>query len=143
MPTREGSLAALKWALRNQGIAAAIPYMRDTDQLEMNIRAMTEPLTPPEEKLLVARSEEIRPLYCRMCYECKGQCPKGVPVTDELRFLAYNDFYGDFHQAQRNFMTLAREVRSVRCSDCSTCSVECPNGVHVQERLVRAQELLA
>ena len=143
MPTREGSLAALKWALRNRGIAAAIPYMRDTDQLEMNIRAMTEPLTPPEEKLLVARSEEIRPLYCRMCYQCKGQCPKGVPVTDELRFLAYNDFYGDFHQAQRNFMTLAREVRNVRCGDCSICAVQCPNGVHVHERLVRAQQLLA
>jgi len=117
--------------------------MRDTDQLEMNIRAMTEPLTPPEEKLLVARSEEIRPLYCRMCYQCKGQCPKGVPVTDELRFLAYNDFYGDFHQAQRNFMTLAREVRNVRCGDCSTCAVQCPNGVHVHERLIRAQGLLA
>ncbi len=106
-------------------------------------RAMAEPLTPPEEKLLVARSEEIRPLYCRMCYQCTGQCPKGVPVTDELRFLAYNDFYGDFHQAQRNFMTLAREVRNVRCSDCSTCAVECPNGVHAHERLIRAQELLA
>jgi len=143
MPTPEGSLAALKWALKNPGIAAAIPYMRDIDQLEMNVRAMTEPLAPAEEKLLVARSEEIRPLYCRMCYECKGQCPKGVPVTDELRYLAYNDFYGDFHQAQRNFMALPREIRNVQCSDCSTCAIQCPNGVRVQERLIRAQELLA
>jgi hypothetical protein len=143
MPTKEGSLAALKWALRNPGITAAIPFMRDEEQLAMNVRAMTEPLTPDEEKLLVARSEEIRPLYCRMCYQCKGKCPKGVPVTDELRFLAYNDFYGDFHQARENFMKLPREIRSVSCGDCSSCSIDCPNGVRVQQRLIRAQELLA
>jgi predicted aldo/keto reductase-like oxidoreductase len=143
MPTKEGSLAALKWVFKNPGIAAAIPYMRDTEQLEMNIRAMTEPLTSQEEKLLVARSEEIRPLYCRMCYECKGQCPKGVPVTDELRFLAYNDFYGDFHQARASFMELPRAIRNVRCSDCSSCAIQCPNGVRVRDRLIRAQDLLA
>ncbi len=109
----------------------------------MNVRAMTESLTPEEEKLLVARSEEIRPLYCRMCYQCKGHCPKGLPVTDMLRFLAYNDFYGDFHQARENFVRLPREIRKVSCGDCSHCAIDCPNGVRVQERLIRAQELLA
>ncbi len=143
MPTQEGSVAALKWALRNPGITAAIPFMKDEEQLAMNVRAMTEPLTPEEEKLLVARSEEIRPLYCRMCYQCKGLCPKGLPVTDMLRFLAYNDFYGDFHQARENFMRLPREIRKVSCADCPSCAIECPNGVRVQERLIRAQELLA
>ena len=72
----------------------------------MNFRAMTEPYTPQDEKMLYARNEEIRPLYCRMCYECKGKCPNGVPVTDELRFLAYNDFGGSFQQARGNFMQL-------------------------------------
>jgi predicted aldo/keto reductase-like oxidoreductase len=143
MPTKEGSLAALKWALRNPGIAVAIPFMRDEEQLAMNVRAMTESLTPEEEKLLVARSEEIRALYCRMCYQCKGQCPQGLPVTDMLRFLAYNDFYGDFHQARENFMRLPREVRNVSCQDCSSCAIDCPNGVQVRDRLIRAQQLLA
>ncbi len=143
MATKEGALAALKWALKKPGIAAAIPYMRDEDQLLMNLRAMTEPLTADEEKLLVARSEEIRPLYCRMCYECKGQCPQGLPVTDQLRYLAYNDFYGDFDQARNNFLRQPRALRNVRCEDCSECAVKCPNGVRVRERLMRAQELLA
>jgi len=124
MPTKEGSL-------------------RDEEQLAMNIRAMTEPLTSDEEKLLVARSEEIRSLYCRMCYQCKGRCPNGLPVTDMLRFLAYNDFYGDFRQARENFMRLPREIRNVSCGDCSSCAIDCPNGVKVQERLIRAQDLLA
>jgi predicted aldo/keto reductase-like oxidoreductase len=31
----------------------------------------------------------------------------------------------------------------VRCSDCATCAVRCPNHVAVAARLTRAQELLA
>jgi predicted aldo/keto reductase-like oxidoreductase len=139
----EGPLAAVKWVLKNPLFATSIPNMADVDQLEMNFRAMTEPYTAADEKMLFARSEEIRPYYCRMCYSCKGQCPKGVPVPDELRFLAYNDFCGDLHQARTNFMDLPREIRGVRCTDCDACSVRCPNGVHVRNRLIRAQELLA
>jgi predicted aldo/keto reductase-like oxidoreductase len=139
----EAPLAAVKWALKNPAIAVTIPYMANTDQLEMNVRAMTESYTPGDDKLLFAKSEEIRPYYCRMCYECKGQCPKGMPVPDVLRFLAYNDFCGDFRQAQGNFRSLPREIRNVRCNDCSSCSIQCPNGVHVQDRLIRAQDLLA
>jgi aryl-alcohol dehydrogenase-like predicted oxidoreductase len=139
----DAPLAAVKWALKNPAIAVTIPYMANTDQLEMNVRAMTESYTPGDDKLLYAKSEEIRPYYCRMCYECKGQCPKGMPVPDVLRFLAYNDFSGDFRQARENFKSLPREIRNVSCSDCSSCSIQCPNGVHVQDRLIRAQDLLA
>jgi aryl-alcohol dehydrogenase-like predicted oxidoreductase len=140
---REGPLAAIKWVLLNPAISTTVPYVKNIAELEMNVRAMNETYTPQDEKMLYTRNEEIRPLYCRMCYECKGICPKGVPVTDELRFLAYNDFGGDFHQAQENFRRLPEEIRSVRCSDCSSCEIHCPNGVHVRARLIRAQELLA
>jgi predicted aldo/keto reductase-like oxidoreductase len=139
----DAPLAAVKWALKNPAIAVTIPHMANNDQVEMNVRAMTESYTPADEKLLYAKSEEIRPYYCRMCYECKGQCPKGMPVTDVLRFLAYNDFSGNFRQARLNFQSLPREIRNVSCSDCSSCSIQCPNGVHVQDRLIRAQDLLA
>ena len=138
----EAALAAVKWALKNPAIAVTIPFMADNDQVEMNVRAMTESYTPADDKLLYAKSEEIRPYYCRMCYECKGQCPRGVPVPDVLRFLAYNDFCGDFRQARENFRSLPREIRNVSCNDCSSCSIRCPNGVRVQDRLIRAQDLL-
>lgn len=141
--TGEGPLAGIKWVLQNPAIGTTVPHMKTIAELEMNFRAMSEPYTPKDEKLLYVMNEKIRPDYCRMCYECKGQCPKGVPVTDVLRFLAYNDFCGNYHQAVANFRGLEREVRDVRCSDCSSCAIRCPNGVHVQDRLVRAQQLLA
>ena len=139
----EGPLAGIKWVLSNPAIGTTVPFMQTIPELEMNFRAMSEPYTPKDEKLLYVLNEQIRPMYCRMCYECKGQCPKGVPVTDVLRFLAYNDFAGNYHQAVANFRGLGREIRDVRCNDCSECAIKCPNGVHVQERLRRAQELLA
>ncbi len=139
----EGPLAAVKWALLNPDISTTVPYAKNMAEVEMNFRAMTEPYTLQDEKLLYSRNEQIRPLYCRMCYECKGKCPKGVPVTDELRYLAYNDFAGDFRQARCNFTQLPQKIRNVKCSDCSSCAVRCPNGVAVQTRLIRAQELLA
>jgi predicted aldo/keto reductase-like oxidoreductase len=138
----DGPLAGIKWVLTNPAIGTTVPFMQRMSDLEMNIRAMSEPFTPADEKLLYVMNEQIRPLYCRMCYQCKGQCPKGMPVTDVLRFLAYNDFAGNYHQALANFRGLGKEIRDVRCGDCSECAIKCPNGVHVQDRLIRAQELL-
>ena len=141
--TSEGCVAAIKWVLKNPRIGTTVPHHGDLSQLEMNVRAMSESYTPADEKLLYVRNEQNRPFYCRMCYECNGQCPKGVPVTDELRFLAYNDFGRDIHQARRSFLELPQEIRDVRCRDCSDCAIQCRNGVRVQERLIRAQGLLA
>jgi uncharacterized protein len=141
--SNEGGLAAIKWVLRNPGISTTVPWSETMEELEINFRAMTEEYTPADEKILFARNEQIRELYCRMCFQCKGKCPKGVPVADELRFLAYNDFKGNFHEARESFWNLPREIRNIRCSDCSSCAIHCPNGVKVHERLIRAQELLA
>ena len=139
----EGPLAAIKWVLTNPAVSTTVPYMKNVSEVEMNIRAMTEPYTPQDEKMLYARAQEIRSLYCRMCYQCKGKCPKDIPVTDMMRFLAYNDFGNNFYQARNNFRLLPKEIQEIRCSDCASCAVHCPNGVDVQTRLIRAQQILA
>jgi predicted aldo/keto reductase-like oxidoreductase len=141
--TGEGALAGIKWVLTNPGIGTTVPHMRTIEELEMNFRAMSEPYTAEDEQLLYVLNEQIRPSYCRMCYECEGKCPKGLPAADVLRFLAYHDFCGNYHQAAMSFQGLPKEIRDIRCSDCSSCVIQCPNGVHVQDRLIRAQALLA
>jgi aryl-alcohol dehydrogenase-like predicted oxidoreductase len=141
--SNEGGLAAIKWVLRNPNISTTVPWSETMEELEINFRAMAEEFTPADEKILFARNEQIRELYCRMCFQCKGKCPKGVPVADELRFLAYNDFKGNYPEAHESFRNLPEEIRSIRCRDCSSCAVQCPNGVKVHERLIRAQDLLA
>ncbi len=141
---REGAmLAALKWVLKDPNVQTTIPSMTDMDQLDENLKAMAQPFTDGDQKLLAEQLEYIRPLYCRMCGECNGACPKGLPVSDMVRFLSYADGYGEYPLGRESFMFLPKEIRDVRCDLCPTCSVRCPNGVRVAERLSRAQEVFA
>jgi len=136
-------VAAIKWALRNESVDTAIVCMTSHDQFEENVRAMAEPYTDKDERLLTAQLAEIGPKYCRMCGACGSVCSKGVPVPDVLRFLTYAEGYGQFALARERFLELPRAVREIRCSDCVSCSVRCAYQVSVRDRLIRAQEVLA
>jgi predicted aldo/keto reductase-like oxidoreductase len=142
--TRQGApLAALKWVLKNPNIDTMIPSIVDNEQLDENISAMNTPFSAADGKLLAQRLEEIRPLYCRMCGHCEGQCAQGLPVADVLRFLMYAEGYGQFALGREHFKTLPAELADVRCASCTNCTVECPNGVQVSARLHQAQQLFA
>jgi predicted aldo/keto reductase-like oxidoreductase len=112
-------------------------------QLDENIRAMAEPFAPADEQKLVARLERLRPDYCSMCGQCEGTCPKGLPVADVLRYLTYAEGYGQFGLGREQFLAMPAALRDVRCSDCESCAVRCPQGVEVARRVGRAQELFA
>ena len=136
-------VAAIRWALRNESVDTAIVCMTDHDQLDENLRAMAEPYTEKDEKLLTAQLARIGPSYCRMCGSCGGACDKGIPVADVLRFLTYAEGYGQFALARERFLQVPRPARDVRCRDCASCSFKCAYGVAVRDRLTHAQEMFA
>ncbi len=136
-------LAALKYVLRNRSVDTAIIGITDFDELDEDLRAMSEPFTAEDGALLALESERIGPLYCRACGACSGTCAQGVRVADTLRHLMYADGYGQFAMARQAWLDQPEDARSVRCADCRECSVRCPNGVHVQANLIRAQRLFA
>jgi hypothetical protein len=133
--------AALKWVIKNPSISTTVPSMTDNDQLDQNFSAMAQPFTDADQQILSARLEEITPYYCRTCGECAGQCPKGLPVSDMVRFVMYADGYGQFPLGREHFQRLSAEHQAVRCGDCDTCPVHCPHGVQVAQQMARAQEL--
>jgi hypothetical protein len=136
-------VAAIKWALKNESVDTAIVCMTNHEELDENLRAMTEPYTEKDEDLLTARLASIGPSYCRMCGSCGGVCEKGVPVPDVLRFLTYAEGYGQFALARERFLEMPQPAREVRCRDCTSCSFRCAHGVAVRDRLTYAQEVLA
>ncbi len=142
--SREGAmLSALKWVLKNPNIHTTIPSMTDMDHLDENLKSMAHPFSDADQKLLAKQLEFIAPMYCRMCGECNGTCAKGLPVADVLRYLTYAEGYGQFALGRENYLTLPRQQAAVRCGDCEGCTVECPHGVRVSDRMARAQELFA
>ncbi len=141
---RPGAMAAaLRWVTRNPNVHTTVPSMTDMDQLDENIRAGTMPFTPDDGKILAWHREEIRPYFCNLCGQCDGSCRQGLPVRDVLRFAMYAEGYGQFALGRERFRELPAEHLSARCEDCAGCTVECPHGVRVAERMIRAQELFA
>jgi aryl-alcohol dehydrogenase-like predicted oxidoreductase len=139
-----GAMAAvLRWVTRNPNVHTTIPSMTDMDQLEENVKAGTEAFSAEDAKLLALRRELIRPYYCNMCGQCDGTCRKGLPVADVLRFVTYAEGYGQFALGRERFLEMEGGAVQVRCGDCSGCTVQCPHGVQVASRLIRAQELFA
>ena len=139
---RPGAMAAaLRWVLKNPDISTTIPSMTDMDQFEDNFKCMPARFSAEDDKVLTAHLEDISPVYCRMCSLCAGTCRRGLPVSDLLRIVTYADGYGQFSLGRERYRELPEDVTTVRCGDCSSCTVECPHGVHVAERISLAQEL--
>ena len=57
--------------------------------------------------------------------------------------LTYADGYGQFGLGRERFLEMDEAHTSVRCGSCPGCTVQCPYGVKVAERLIRAQDLFA
>jgi predicted aldo/keto reductase-like oxidoreductase len=123
--------------------ASALVGMMSMEEVEEDVAAVQRPFSTEDEKVLTARREWLRPVYCRMCGACDGACPRGVPVSEELRCLMYAEGYGQFPSARDEFRRQTGPSADVRCAHCSSCAVHCPNGVRIQERLMRAQDWLA
>jgi hypothetical protein len=135
--------AALRWALSNESVDTSAVCMADYDQVDENVRALAQPFSTNDETLLGAKLAFLSPLYCRMCGSCGGVCDKGVRVADMLRFLTYAEGYRDFPLARQSYLGLPEHARQIHCADCRSCTVDCPNGVQVRARLIRARELFA
>ncbi len=143
-PRKPGAmLAALKWALNNSSVDCTVPSMTDMDQLDENLKAMSQSFSDADKQILAAHLEFMGPLYCRGCGSCEGTCAKGLPVAEVLRYVMYADDYGQFALGREHFKQLPAHLAAVRCDECPVCTVNCPNGVRVTRRLTRAQEVFA
>ncbi len=137
------ALAALKWSLRKPTVDCVIPSIKDMEELDEDIQAMTAPYSPADGKILAAQRRAITPLYCRGCGQCAGACREGLPVADLARFAMYAEGYGEYQTGREQFLALPQEVREASCGGCDRCTVHCPNGVQVAARARRALELFA
>ncbi len=135
--------AALKWVLRNPHVNTTIPSMTDMDQLDENLRAMSARSARPK--------KNCSPSTARTSARCTAACaasataPAGWGCRCRIccAILTYADGYGQFALGRERFSELSPEHTSARCADCPGCTVQCPHGVQVAQRLTRAQELFA
>lgn len=128
------SRAALKWVLQNENIHTTVPGMTTFDQLDQNIRLMTElPMNEQERKDLMAGLRLPDGIYCQQCGECIPQCPQSVDIPTIMRSYMYAYGYRNTVHAQQ---TLGySQISDNPCDGCSSCTVTCRMGFDVKKKI--------
>ncbi len=125
--------AALKWVVSNPLIHTCIPGITNFEMLKENWQVAQNYDLEDEEKGDLQLAMNDPGLYCHGCLSCSGQCPKNLPIPDLMRSYMYNYGYSYPAKAQTTVAKLNLPVNP--CDGCSGCTVACPNGFDVRERI--------
>ncbi|MEI6306115.1 MAG: aldo/keto reductase, partial [Deltaproteobacteria bacterium] len=135
--------AALKWALQNKHVTAAIPGMKDLNHLREDIAVMGMPFKYADQRILERYSAAVQPYYCHMCGTCEGSCPQGVEISTINRSLMYAEgAYNNRELAQATYREIPLASSASACLDCAGCSATCINGLNISAKMARARNLL-
>lgn len=132
--------AAIKWVLLNPDISTTIPGMTSFDHLDTNEKLLTDiTLTDQEKSDLIAARNETG-LYCSGCRKCVSSCPYNLPVQDLMR--AYMYAYGYLNPSMAKMLLGELGISGNPCSNCNDCSVKCPVGFNVKEKIADISRLV-
>lgn len=132
--------AALKWALSNPDITTAIPGMTDFEQLDLNVKMLSDiTLTDKEKSDLVIPTAESG-LYCNGCSTCVAQCSHNLPVPDLMR--AYMYAYGYSSPAMAHALLSEIGTTDNPCNQCEECTVDCIKNFKVREKIADISRLI-
>ncbi|MGD0228920.1 MAG: aldo/keto reductase [Syntrophorhabdales bacterium] len=136
----EQAVAALKWALADTNVTAAIPGMKTFDHVRQMVPVMGMKLTRGDERIVERYAKSIDSYYCRLCARCEPTCPKGVEISTVNRALMYAEGYREYALAKATF---GEAAGSGRCASCPECVAQCVNSVNIAEKMHRARSLFA
>ncbi len=132
--------AAIKWVLSNPDITTVIPGMTSYDQLDLNVKMLTDITLSEKEKkdILIAATQPG--LFCSGCNECIPACPMNLPVPDLMR--AYMYAYGYSNPSQAHALLTELGIESEPCNNCEgSCKVKCSRSFNVKERIADISRL--
>ncbi|MGZ3597026.1 MAG: aldo/keto reductase [Syntrophales bacterium] len=135
--------AALKWALQNTHVTAAIPGMRDMAELREDIAVMGMKFGYLDKLILKRYDTAVKHYYCHLCGECESTCPKGVVISTINRCLMYQEGYKESGLARATYVEIPASVSASACLDCPDCVARCVNGLDIAMKMGRARRLLA
>jgi predicted aldo/keto reductase-like oxidoreductase len=125
--------AALKWVLQDKNITTAIPAILTYEQMIQNFGVMENLELNEQEKTDLEEARLVAGLYCDGCKLCVQECKKHLPVNEYMRAYMYTYGYRNFENAYAVLDEIGEA--SNPCADCDICTVNCPKGFHVAERI--------
>lgn len=136
--------AMLKWVLRNESIATAIPGYASFEHMEEDFAvAGGLEFTEDEKRFLADNELQLGLGFCRQCRMCMATCPGGADVPALMRTHMYVAQYGNFCEARAALDEVARGRGIEACAACGTCAAKCSNSVNIGCRIEDLKTLLA
>ncbi len=137
--------ALLKWVLRHDFIAWAIPGYTAFAQIEEDMPvAFGLEYTDKEKKFLEDRNVTLgMNAVCRQCGECVGSCPSRVDLPTLMRVHMYATEYGNVHHARQTLDEVPSRNAVGACASCVACSARCVRGVDIVRRVGELKALFA
>jgi predicted aldo/keto reductase-like oxidoreductase len=135
--------AALKWALQDKHVTAAIPGMRNITELREDISVMGMRFGYLDKLILKRYGAAVAPYYCHLCGQCEPTCPNGIAISTINRCLMYADAYRSPVLARGTYHEIPSSLSASACLDCSDCVARCVNGLDIPVKMRRARKLLA
>jgi predicted aldo/keto reductase-like oxidoreductase len=128
--------AVLKWVLRNENIATAIPGYTNFEHMKEDFSVASNlELTPEEESFLADKNIKVAMGFCQQCDGCLETCPCGVEIPTLMRTHMYAAQYANFHQARATLDGIHSRFGLRACEDCVECTARCVNSVNVSRSI--------
>jgi predicted aldo/keto reductase-like oxidoreductase len=136
--------AALKYVLRNDKFATAIPGYTNFEHMEQDFSvAYGLDLTPEEKNWLSDKSIPMAAGFCQQCENCVGTCPNGVDIPTLMRTHMYAAQYANFYQARATLDEIPEGMGLRACASCSECNARCANAVDIPHAIGELKTMYA
>ncbi len=135
--------ASLKWVLQNPDVHTSIPSMATFSELEENIQVMGKKMGWLDRKTLDRYGRSIEGQFCKGCNACQNTCPHGVDIPEVNRCIMYIEGYRDVQLGKFNYQQLPQDKNAKPCTQCSSCTAQCSNGIDLRKRMPAAHGLFA
>ncbi len=137
--------AKLKSVWADERIDGCVSQMTNVQILEENATAAAsrEQLTMNEFHQLNRLAWLTAPYACLGCnHICESRIGGKLRIADALRYLMYDECYGDPETARLLYSALGAEERDFEQVDLTEAIKACPQDIRIDERLRRAKALL-
>jgi predicted aldo/keto reductase-like oxidoreductase len=138
--------AKLKAVWADERIDAVVSHMDNTTKLAENIAAAKSPvqLSMGDFQQLQRIATATAAYSCQGCsHICEPRLDGPVRVADQLRYLMYEECYGEREAARKLYRSLKPTERAIEGVDFSRATQACPQGIDIAARLAVAREKLA
>jgi uncharacterized protein len=127
--------AVLKWALRNEAFACAVPGFTSFRELEEDFSVARDlALTNEEQAFLADRKIRLAMAHCVQCGSCRGTCPAGVDTPSLMRAHMYLR-YPNVFQARATLEGLPAGRGLDGCASCESCVARCRGRIDIGRRI--------